>query len=108
MGENGEDQIEIPIAWVGADEVPIEFANQIIVQHQGDEFVVTVGQMVGPAIVGEVSPEDIAKIDYIPVRVLARLGITEQRLREFVQVMQANLDNYDEAKRRMDPRGESG
>jgi hypothetical protein len=108
MSEGDEGSVQIPLAWVGAEDVSIEFANQIIIQHQGDEFVLTIGQMVGPALIGENARDIAEKIDYVPIRVLARLGLTEGRMREFVNAMQANLDNFERKRDTLDPRNDHG
>lgn len=44
MDEN--EQHEIPLVWENVEGVPVLFANQFIIQHLQDEFVLTVGQMV--------------------------------------------------------------
>lgn len=108
MSEGEEGPIQIPLAWVGAEDVPVEFANQLIVQHQGDEFVITIGQMVGPAIAGAKAREMAENAEFVPIRVVARIGLPEGRMREFVNAMQANLDNYDRKRSTLDPRNDHG
>jgi hypothetical protein len=44
--------IGIPLEWIDFDETPILFANHFLVQHQLEEFVVSLGQVVGPPPVG--------------------------------------------------------
>ncbi|SRR5712692_1221497 len=102
--EPGARGIQIPLVWVGSEEVPILFANAFIAQFvQPDqvEFVLTVGQLVPPALLG--SQEQIeaqAKaVSFVPVKTVARIGFTRQRVAELAQVLQTVLDNHDQAQR---------
>ena len=41
---NGEqDAITLPVVYVGAEDEPILLANQFAIQHQKNEFILTVG-----------------------------------------------------------------
>lgn len=97
--------IQLPLSWVGLDEVPIMFANQFVIQFQPDEFVLTLGQVVAPALLG--SPEQIAEqaseITFIPVRTIARVGFNRHRLHELISALQANMENHDKAVQAIDP-----
>jgi hypothetical protein len=82
MASDPQQPIELPVSWVGGDELPVLFANQFLVQTQGPhEFVVTVGQLVGPPLMGspEEQAEQAAEISFVPVRTLARLSMTRTR-----------------------------
>jgi hypothetical protein len=38
--------MRLPIIWVGVEDVPILFANQMVIQHSAEnEFVLTFGQL---------------------------------------------------------------
>ncbi len=94
--------IPIPITWIGVEEVPIYLANQFVCQFEQQEFILTLGQMSPPALLGETEEEraeQAAQIDYVPVKPLARLGFTESRLRELIAVLEANLRNYEQHQR---------
>jgi hypothetical protein len=95
----------IPLSWVGTEEVPIVFANQFVIQFQPDEFVLSVGQVTPPPLVG--TPEQVAEqasqITFIPVRTVARIGFNRSRLRELIAALQANLENHDKTMRSFDP-----
>jgi len=103
------DSVEVPLSWIGLDELPILFANQFIIQHQPNEFIFTVGQMAPPALLGppEVVAEQAREITHIPVKPLARIGMTRHRLAELIAVLQANLENHDRKMREMDPLDDS-
>ncbi|MGI9097687.1 MAG: hypothetical protein ACR2H2_04195 [Solirubrobacteraceae bacterium] len=45
MASDPPQSIDLPLAWIGYDDVPILFANQLLVQHQQDgSFVIGLGQ----------------------------------------------------------------
>lgn len=97
MSEEGP-RIDIPLAWVGVEEMPIYFANQVVCQFEQNEFILTFGQMSPPAILAgteEERLEQAEQIPYVPVKPLARLGFTEMRIRELIAVLEANLRNYE-------------
>lgn len=88
---------QIPLAWLDVDAVPIFLANQFVCQFNQDEFILTIGQMVPPAIVGtpEEQAEQVEQVDFVPVKPLARIAFTRARLFELVQVLEANREQYD-------------
>jgi hypothetical protein len=85
------------LEWIDFDEVPIAFANHFLVQHQPDEFVLTVGQVTGPPLVG--TPEQIREqarnASHVPIHAIARVGLTRQRLVELIGLLQAELEEHD-------------
>ena len=96
--EEREEAIEVPLVWIGVEDAEIAFVNQLVVQHQGNEFILTFGQQAPPMILGDAEEtiKQAREIEYVPVRIAARIGITAQRMAEFVQVMQQNLQRYEQ------------
>lgn len=107
MNDSGES-FQIPLVWVGVDDVAVVMANQFVSQASGpDEMIVTLGQMVPPALLGtaEEREQQARSLDFVRVRPLARLSMTPARMRELVQVMSITLENYErEMESRGDPR----
>lgn len=100
--------LEVPLSWVGYDETLIAYANQFIVQFQPDAgFVLGLGQATPPAVMGtpDQVAEQVAQIEFIPVRTLARVAMTEAKLRELIAALEANLQNFERSKVAIDPRG---
>ncbi len=95
--DEGNAEREVSLVWENLDDVPVFFANQFICQFTQDEFVVSVGQMVPPAALND--PEQLQHVERIPVRALARIAFTHQRLVELINVLQANREQYEEAQR---------
>ena len=94
-----EDQsVAVPLVYVGAEDVPIMYANHYVIQHQQDEFILTVGQVSPPILIGDEAEqrEQAERLSYVPVKVVARLALTRARLTEVIAVLQTNLKTFDE------------
>lgn len=87
----------VPLLWTDRDEKPVMFANQILAQHVNEEFLISFGQVSPPAILGsdEERQDALARVEFVPVRTVARIGMPAQRMREFVAVMQQSLEQYE-------------
>ena len=94
----GEPDIQLPLTWIGPEEVPIQLVNQMICQFNQDEFILTFGQMAPPLLLGtdEQKLEQAEQIAYVAVKPLARLAMTQARVRELIAVLEANLANYEQ------------
>jgi hypothetical protein len=105
--EEPEERKAVPIIWEIEDE-DVAFANQFAVQHQPGEFVLTVGQLVPPLILGDEDDrrEQLKRLSYVPVRVVGRFGLTRQRLTELIALLQENLENHDRQYGGGDPRAD--
>jgi hypothetical protein len=94
-----EDFVQVPLVWVGLDDLPIHLVNQFTGQFQELEVIVNVGQIAPPVIMGNTPQErreQARHLSFVPVRPVARLGMTVQRLRELIEVLQMTLANYEE------------
>lgn len=96
------DIVTLPIVYIGVEDVPILFANQFVIQHEENEFILTVGQLQPPILLGppEQRKEQAKRLTYVPIKVVARFGLTRQRLTELIQALQTNLQIYDEKQER--------
>ena len=96
-----EPTITLPIVYIGLEDVPVLFGNNFVIQHEQDEFILTVGQLTPPIVLGtqEERIEQAKKLSYISVKVVARIGFTRQRLVELIQILEENLKTYDERQR---------
>ena len=99
-GQGG--QISLPLVYVGAEEVPVLLANMFVSQFEQNEFILTVGQLVPPILIGtlEEREEQAKKVGYVAVKIVAKLGLTRQRVVELIQLLQENLRNYDTEQQR--------
>jgi hypothetical protein len=97
--QSDQAPISLPLVWVGADDLPVNFVNQFLGVVQPNEIFLTVGSMVPPAILGDTLEEreaTLRNITYVPVKPVARLGFTPARLRELIKVLQDTLSNYEQ------------
>ena len=97
-GDSGGETSDIQLVWGDRDDAPILFSNLILAQNLRDDFIISFGQASPPIL-----PEDEGKrrealegIDFVPVKTIARIGMSAQRMREFVAVMQQNLERYEQ------------
>ena len=98
MSESDEGSLTVPAVWVGADELPVQFLNQFLGIVAPNEIFLTLGTIVPPAIMGETMAERgeyAQRITYVPVKPIVRLGMTPQRLEEFIRVLQDTLKNHN-------------
>jgi hypothetical protein len=98
------EQREIPLTWMNVEDVPVLFANQFIIQHNQDEFILTIGQMVPPALLGDEQQRaaQLQEIERVPVKPLARIAFTRARLVELVQALEGNREIYDHTQQARD------
>ena len=94
----------VPIVWENLDGVPVLLGNQFIVQHFQDEFILTVGQMVPPALLGDEEQREaqLRELEQVTVRPLARIAFTRARLIELVQALEAHRWKYDQIQQAQD------
>ncbi len=92
-----EDAILLPVVYVGADDVPVLLTNQFVIQHEQNEFILTLGQLSPPILLGtdEEKREQAKNVAYVPIKVVGRFTFTRQRLGELVDVLKRHLDKYD-------------
>jgi hypothetical protein len=98
----GEPQnIQLPLVWAGVDEVPTLFANAVIAQFEQDlgAHILTIGQVIVPPLTGtdEEVAEQVAEIEFVQVRAIARLAFTPDKLQEAIGILQANVDQRERA-----------
>ncbi len=90
--------IAVPVVFIGLEDVPILFVNQFVISFQQDEFILTMGQLAPPVLLGseEEQREQAAQLSYVPVKVVGRVGMNRLRMGELVSLLQTQLQRYDE------------
>jgi hypothetical protein len=107
LAEQPPQKLDVPLAWVGYDEEQVAFANQFLVQFQPDgSFVLGIGQATAPPLMGtpEEVAQQVAQIEFVPVKTLMRVAMTEAKMRELVAALEANLRNFEQTAQQFDPR----
>ena len=96
--EEEEGSVAVPVVWVGADELPVLFANQFVAQVDRGEVFLTVGQMQPPALLGTVEErkQQAEQLQFVAVKPIARIAMTPSRLRELISVLEITVTNYEQ------------
>jgi hypothetical protein len=90
-------QVQLPVSWVGAEELPVQFVNAFVGVVGPGEIFLNLGSYLPPAIVGA-TPEEreaqVRAVGYIPIKPIARLALTPARLDEMIKTLQDTRTNY--------------
>jgi hypothetical protein len=94
---DGNESREVLVVWENLDDVPVFLANQFVVQHFQDEFILTIGQLVPPALLGDEQARaaQLQEIERVTAKPIARIAFTRARLIELVQSLEAHREKYD-------------
>ena len=88
------DHVTLPIVFVDETDRTFDQANIFVLQPQPDGVYLTVGQIQPPLLLG--TQEEVRKqaleLSYVPVKVVAKLVMTEKRARELRDVLLASAE----------------
>lgn len=100
MADEKQEEIKIPMVFIGTEDQPIQLANHFVIQHQQEEFVITVGQVISPILLGtdEEKLEQARQTAYVPIKVVGRYGLTRSRVVELIKALQENLATFDKGR----------
>lgn len=80
------------------DDLQSYIVDSLVAQHQPDRFVLSFFEIWLPALVSE-SDEDRQQqfdaLEDVEAKCVARLVVTPDKMREFVEILTTNLENYD-------------
>ena len=91
-----EEAIALPFFFIGTEDVPIQLSNLQVVQHVEQEFIITFAQFAPPLVLGtpEEQREQVKAKPYLPVKTLARLAMSPERVLSLIKALQENYDNW--------------
>ncbi|MDX9865721.1 MAG: DUF3467 domain-containing protein [Anaerolineaceae bacterium] len=75
------------------------FVSNVVVQHQPDIFILSFFEVWPPAILGDSDEEKkdaLESIEKVEANCVARLVLTPDKMKEFVEVMTENINAYEE------------
>lgn len=109
MAEPGRPEgVQLHAAWIGVEDVPIAFVNQVVGQldDHGDA-VLTFGQATPPILSGteEEQRAQIAGISFVQVRPVSRITLSSQRLDQLLTLLQELADKQKAVKRALEGNG---
>jgi len=91
------------------DDLQSHIVDNLVVQHQPDRFVLSFFEVWLPAMLAESDEEfqgQVDSLESVEAKCVARLVVTPQRMREFVNAMTKNLENYDRMTRQLSKESE--
>jgi hypothetical protein len=97
MGDE-EDRVQVPVAWVGVDDLPVLAVNQILLQNTSpEEFLLIFGQLAPPILLGsdDEKREQLRMLNFAPVRPVVRLALTRQRIDELRNLLDRHLKQFE-------------
>jgi hypothetical protein len=111
LAEETRQEVQLPIAWAGTEDVSIALVNQFLGQvGLQDEVILTFGQLTPPALLGtpEQQRQQAGDIPFVVVKPVARMGLTKAGLDQLIDVLQQTQRNYDQAQQQKTQRTEEG
>ena len=89
--EVSEDRI--PIIWESAEDLPTLYVNQIIVSHSGPEFYMIFGEVITPAIQGQIGGDFP---DTLKVKPIIKVAIPQPMMLEITDIIVENVKKFME------------
>jgi hypothetical protein len=80
-------QVRIPLEWAAAEDVPIVYANQVMISHAGPEFFIQFGVVMPPTSTDELP-------DSLVIQPQMRIVVSRDAMPAIVQAMNDNLARY--------------
>jgi len=90
------DRVAVRLAWVGVEEMPVVFANQVLAQvDDAGEAIIMFGQAAPPILLGSADEQrqQAALVPFVQVRPVARLTLSRARIEQLITVLQQTLEN---------------
>jgi hypothetical protein len=90
--------IEVPGSWIGAEELPVQFANAFAGVVGPNAVFLNIGSVVPPGIVGDTEEELEAaarSLTFIPIKPIARLALAPAGLDELISTLEDTRTNYE-------------
>lgn len=89
---------QLPLEWRVPDDMSCQYATNLLVQHTDHEFVIQFFRAMPPLVVG--SPDEVktqlAEIESVNAECVARVVVAASRMPEFVDVLQQNLQRFQD------------
>lgn len=92
-GNEKEIGVSAKLEWTDAESVPIVYANHLFVRHDGDIFVITLGQAHGPYWL-EMPEEVKGKEIKVPIHAVARIAVSPQAMKSMLDALNQNYERF--------------
>ena len=88
--------IKIPIEYSYHRDFMSRYANNVVIQHTEDEFIISFFEVLPPLLLG--SPESqaaqAAELESVKADCVARIIVPEKMMPNIIKVLQENLDKH--------------
>lgn len=94
------EEITVKFNRIFPDELMTYFVKDLVVQHQDDHFVISFLEYYIPPIIADTQEERHRlreELKSIDSRCVARLVVTPKHMREFIDALETNYKNWEEA-----------
>lgn len=87
---------ELPLEWYIPDDLPCQYATNMVVQHSEHEFIVSFFRASPPIILGppESVKDQIQGLESVRAECVARVIVSAGRMEGFIESLQTNLDRF--------------
>jgi hypothetical protein len=86
-------------AWVGAEDLPVHFANTFSATVGENAIFLDIGSMVPPILETE---EQLANFRFVPVKPIARVALAPGGLDDLIAALQDTRKNFEAFKRELE------
>jgi hypothetical protein len=86
-------------AWIGAEDLPVEFANTFSGVVGANAVFLNIGSTVPPVIESE---EQLANLRFVPVKPIARIALAPAGLDDMIRTLENTRRNYEDFKKFLD------
>ena len=91
-------QVRIPLEWQEKEDVPIVYANQVLISHAGPEFFLVFGTVIPPVNTAEIP-------DTLKIQPQVRIVVSHEAMGAIVKAMNDNLRRFRDGKAKQSPPG---
>jgi len=93
---NSVSEKKIPIEWHVPEDIASQYANNIVVQHTNNEFIVSFFETLPPLIIGssENIRSQIDEVKEVRAKCLARIIIAPNNMKNFIQVLNGSFAKF--------------
>ncbi|HWI96445.1 MAG TPA: hypothetical protein VNS60_10315 [Solirubrobacterales bacterium] len=88
------EQIELDQAWIGAEELPVHFANAFTGTPGPNAIFLNIGSQVPPEITSQDDLERLREKGYIPVKPIVRIALSPGGLDELIEALKTVRSNH--------------
>jgi hypothetical protein len=92
------EEIELEQVWVGAEELPVHFANAFAITYGPNAFFLNIGSQFPPELETEEDFERLKARGYIPIKPIARVALAPDELDELIGALETIRGDYRKLK----------